>query len=73
MRTTSQTVAVLGRVAEDAQADRTNKPNIDNTSMAETSRTKINIHPSRQHQVSPRALIGQEGHHQVLQQPLWLG
>ncbi len=36
--------------------------------MAEAGGAEVNVDLRWQHQVSPRRLVGQEGHHQVLQQ-----
>ena len=50
------------------QANTTNKPHIHDPPMTETRRPEVYTPFRRHHQIPPATLIGQEPHHQVLQQ-----
>lgn len=68
MGATSQAVTIWWRFAEDTKTDRAHEADVDDAAVAEASRTEINIDAGRQDEMSTSSLIGQERHHQVLQQ-----
>jgi len=66
VRPARQTVGAIGWITENTQADAAHEPDVDDLSVAKACGAEVDVNSGRQHEVSPRALVGQEGEHEVL-------
>lgn len=68
--TAGQTSRTLGRLAEDAETDAADEPDVDDAPVAETCGAEVDVRACREDQVPPGALVGQKREHEVLQESL---